>query len=298
MSMPDAQCKTCGASSRFVFTKTILSKYDVAFFQCRDCGFMQTERPYWLQETYGSSSDAFDTGLVARPLAFGDVTEQLIMRCFDPAGRFVDYGGAHGVFVRHMRDKGFDFYRYDKYAENIFARYFDVSDLPRKERNFELLTSFEVFEHFEDPIKELEELFSLSKNLLFSTFLQPRADASELREWWYLAELHGQHISFYTEKALRSLAERFGCYFHSNGCDLHLFTPRKLAGFTFPRPGPRKPPSLVRACSRLVHRLGRLRGRPAVPHPTTLIMKDAEWVKAQLLEGRSPGRVDESGGQG
>src|SRR5574337_1100878 len=214
MNTLNTQCNICGSSSHYIFTKTILLKYEVSYFQCQNCGFVQTEKPYWLEETYQSSFYAIDTGLIARPLTFGQVTEKLIMQYFNPTGRFVVYGGANGLFVRLMRDKGFNFYRYDKYAKNIYALCFDITNLPKENHKFELLTSFEVFEHFENPLEELSELFSLSKNVLCSTFLLPHVtESDEWKDWWYLAELHGQHISFYTVKAMKIIAERFGCFY-------------------------------------------------------------------------------------
>jgi len=36
------------------------------------------------------------------------------------------------VYVRLMRDEGYNFYRQDVYCENIFAKSFDVEDLKEK----------------------------------------------------------------------------------------------------------------------------------------------------------------------
>ncbi len=49
------------------------------------------------------------------------------------------------MFVRLMRDNGFDFYRSDRQCENLFAKGFEASlDVSP---SYELLTAFEVFEH-------------------------------------------------------------------------------------------------------------------------------------------------------
>ena len=65
-----------------------------------------------------------------------------------------------------MRDIGFDFYRYDKFSENLLARGFEY-----KNGGIELITCFEAFEHFDKPIEEIENMFKISKNILFSTEL-------------------------------------------------------------------------------------------------------------------------------
>jgi 2-polyprenyl-3-methyl-5-hydroxy-6-metoxy-1,4-benzoquinol methylase len=287
MNTSNANCKICGSTSAFIFTKRILLKYDVSYFQCSNCGFMQTEIPYWLEETYQASFYAIDTGLIARPLRFGQVTDRLIMQYFNPNAKFVDFGGANGVFVRLMRDKGFDFYRYDRYAKNIYALGFDIKDLPEEEHRFELVTSFEVLEHFENPLENLRDLFLLSNNILFSTFLQPHSDKSELQTWWYLAELHGQHISFYTVKALKFIAEKFSCYYYSNDIDLHLFTPKKIRNFGFYSSYSNSIPYKIKYLSlKAVDRFyNRLLRNTVVSHPQTLTFKDSDWVKEQFIKG-------------
>jgi len=67
----------------------------------------------------------------------------------------LDYGGGHGVFVRIMRDFGFDFRWSDCYATNIYARGFEGDVHLRHE----LVTAFEVFEHLVDVRAELAALF-------------------------------------------------------------------------------------------------------------------------------------------
>ena len=42
--------------------------------------------------------------------------------------KFLDYGGGYGILVRLMRDVGYDFYWFDKYSQNIFAKGFECKD--------------------------------------------------------------------------------------------------------------------------------------------------------------------------
>jgi hypothetical protein len=101
----------------------------------------------------------------------------------------MDFGGGHGIFTRIMRDCGFDFYHYDKYAENLFAAGFEAN-LGQK---YNLITSFENFEHFVNPIEEIEKLIKMSDTLYFSTSLIPSAYPS-IKDWWYYSPNTGQHI--------------------------------------------------------------------------------------------------------
>ncbi len=90
-----------------------------------------------------------DVFLVSRPLNHSQITENLILNYFDYTAKFIDYGGGVGVFTRIMRDRGLQFYRQDKYTQNLFAQYFDIADLNIDQRHFELATCFEVLEHLE-----------------------------------------------------------------------------------------------------------------------------------------------------
>ena len=86
-----------------------------------------------------------------------------LVRTFFPerGARFLDYGGGYGLFVRMMRDRGFDFYRQDIHCENILADQFDLMDLPAGSK-FAMLTAIEVFEHLQDPVAELGYMLQLS----------------------------------------------------------------------------------------------------------------------------------------
>jgi hypothetical protein len=193
---------------------------------------MQTEIPYWLEEAYSSAFTKTDTGLLARPIRFSKILECNIIKHFESDSQYLDYGGGNGVFVRLMRDLGFNFYRYDKYAENLYANFFDLTDLPVNTRKFELATAIEVAEHFEDPIKSFSEIFSFSESLFFTTFLQPK-DEKELNAWWYLSPIHGQHISFYNKRTLEYIALKFNKNLFSDNNEIHIMTSKKLSNINF-----------------------------------------------------------------
>jgi hypothetical protein len=98
----------------------MLAKYDVVYFRCASCGFVQTEEPHWLPESYSSAINDVDIGPINRAITSSRLLEGIILTSFDKAGKFVDYGGGHGVLVRLMRDRGFDFYWRDPHCENLF----------------------------------------------------------------------------------------------------------------------------------------------------------------------------------
>lgn len=118
-------CKICQNSIEFFFCGRIFDKYSVKYFHCKCCNFVQTEDPYWLDEAYKSPIQASDTGLLARNIDIAKIVAVLIVLFFRRDGKFVDYAGGRGIFVRLMRDIGFDFEWCDLYAKNLFAEYFD-----------------------------------------------------------------------------------------------------------------------------------------------------------------------------
>ncbi|MCJ7552618.1 MAG: class I SAM-dependent methyltransferase [Ignavibacteriaceae bacterium] len=220
-------CKICNSSAPLVFKEKVLKKYDVEFYQCDKCGFLFSEEPYWIEEAYGNAITYSDSGIILRNIQFSKICSVTIDLFFNRKDRFLDYAGGYGLFTRMMRDYGFDFYWTDKYCENLFAKGFEHDE--KVDSKFEIVTAFEVFEHFVDPVVELEKILSFSNNVIFSTELlsQPIPDP---KEWWYYSFIHGQHISFYTYKSLSLLAKRFNLNFYSMG-NIHIITDKKLNEF-------------------------------------------------------------------
>ena len=118
----------CGAHAELFGRATVLGKYDVAYFRCRQCDFVQTEQPYWLNEAYASPISSIDLGLLDRNYRLAEITTRLTNRVFTTAEPCVDYGGGYGVFDRLMRNRGIPFYHRDPMAKNLFAAGFEARD--------------------------------------------------------------------------------------------------------------------------------------------------------------------------
>jgi hypothetical protein len=224
-------CSICNSPSQRAFTAKILSKYDVSYFSCPECGFLQTEKPHWLDEAYRHTLNSEDTSVLQRNWYYADVVSSVIFSLFDRHGKFLDFGGGYGVLTRLLRDKGFDCYWRDPNAENIFASGFEYG---AGIAQVELLTCIECFEHFVDPRKEIETILGISSNIFFATQLLP-SPVPKPEEWDYYGLTHGQHISFYSLKTLHYLAQSFGLQVHSNGTYMHLFTQKNIGNWKFRR---------------------------------------------------------------
>ncbi len=215
---PPTTCKVCGTPSAFFGRTDVLRKYSVQYFRCERCGFIQTEEPYWLEEAYSAAIAIQDVGIMQRNLANCEVTSAVLNLLFPKWSSAIDFGGGHGVLVRLMRDKGFNFYWSDLHATNDYACGFECQE----GLTYDFLTAFEVLEHLTDPVADLSELMSISDNVFVSTYTLPEP-APRLPDWWYYVPTTGQHIAFYTAEALRILAARFGRSLLSVG-PYHLFT--------------------------------------------------------------------------
>jgi hypothetical protein len=207
---------------------TVLGRHDVRYYACSNCGFVQTEEPYWLSAAYAESIARSDIGIISRTYKMANLTTTVIGAFFSPKGRYVDYGGGSGMFVRVMRDRGFDFRWTDPFTQNQYARGFEAEP----GQKYELVTAFEVFEHIPDPVGGVEAMLSYTDSILFGTILLP-AHRPAPDDWWYYTLDTGQHVSLYSRRSLETLAARFGLRFYTNGRSYHLFCRKHLAPGAF-----------------------------------------------------------------
>jgi hypothetical protein len=266
------QSKITGGPTSLLFTASILNKYDVKYYRCNQTGFIQTQEPYWLNEAYSSAITKLDVGLTYRNITLSDRVSKILIRDFNPKGVFLDYAGGYGLFTRLMRDKGFYFYHTDQYCQNIFAEYFELNDLPPNTR-FELVTAFEVFEHLPQPLLEIKKMLEFTDTLLFSTELQPKK-LEKVEDWAYFSTETGQHISFYNEPALQSIADELGYQFYTDSKFLHLFTKVK---FNHNPLKTTKDSFLLRKAKKFVNKTERNLGMPE-----SLLMRDWKYIKDKL----------------
>lgn len=270
--------KITGGETTLLFTAKLLDKYTVSYYRCNQTGFIQTEEPYWLAEAYSSAIANLDVGLVLRNLNMVKVVEPVINNFFDHKKEFLDFAGGYGLFTRLMRDKGFDFYNTDKFCQNVFAQYFDLADEPHPDK-FEMLTAFEVFEHLNDPMQEIAELFKYSDNILFSTEIVP--DISNIKsvdDWWYFVPEIGQHVAFYTIEALEYIAQKNDTNLYSNGRSVHLFSKKVFNKNPLPPLEPARDPFVLRKLKKLVKSMSE---QPMVHDG--LLDHDVKYIKSKIL---------------
>jgi Methyltransferase domain len=206
---------------RLLFRHQVLGRHEADYYLDEETGYIFAKSPFWLDEAYASAIAITDTGCVARNVRNVEITKLSLGKA-DFRGRGVDLGGGHGLFVRGMRDAGYDFYWTDKYAANIFARGFEADA-----GKYEIATAFEILEHLENPfqfLREAKEKFGF-ETCFFSATCFDESNVPDLG-WWYWSFETGQHISFFSQRALAWMAGMLGMSLWHIKDDIYAFSVR------------------------------------------------------------------------
>jgi Methyltransferase domain len=218
---PQSKCRACGSIAKYLHGGEVLD-IKIDYFECSNCGYVQTEKPYWLERAYRSAINDSDTGIMLRNTANVQIILSTLLAMHEIDGKVVDCAGGYGILVRLLRDCGIDAFWSDPYCANLVAKGFDY-----KGGAAQLVTVFEAFEHFVDPGDEMDALLRIAPNILLSTEIVA-SPAPAQSAWWYYGREHGQHIGFFRISTLEKLARDRGKFFTTNGVSHHLITERPI----------------------------------------------------------------------
>jgi len=217
-------CRVCKKpNGKSIFSAIIFDK-EVKYYECKNCSYVQTEFPYWIDRAYKDSLTNSDTGILQRNLMNAKYVLASLILLKNRNLKVLDYAGGIGILTRLLRDYGINAFWYDKFCANILARNFEYN----KNLKIDLITAFEVFEHLVDPEKEVENLIKKSRNILISTDLIP-SPTPAITDWWYYGTEHGQHIGFFRIKTLEYIASKHNLCFKSNGYSMHFFSDKPIS---------------------------------------------------------------------
>jgi hypothetical protein len=121
----DETCRICQSKSIKKIFEARLLQHEVSYFECETCSYVQTEKPYWLEQAYSSAISGTDTGIVQRNYICAKKATNICVLLNIRNQPIIDHAGGYGLFVRIMRDIGFNTFWQDKYCQNLLARGFE-----------------------------------------------------------------------------------------------------------------------------------------------------------------------------
>ena len=93
--------------------------YDLIYSECKNCGYVQTQNPTWLELSYSEPINSSDVGIVSRNLNNARLTVVAINALGLKNPSVLDACGGYGMLTRILRDYGFDTYWSDPYCKFI-----------------------------------------------------------------------------------------------------------------------------------------------------------------------------------
>lgn len=147
-------------------------------------------------------------------------------------GKLLDVGCAVGVFLSMARDRGWDVMGVDvspfavSYAREklgLDAVAGELEDVELPDKHFDVITLWDVIEHFPDPIATLREVRRILKDdgILFVNTPNEESLLKVLTRFFYRATAgtvtypvrkmyHQWHLSYFTARSLRTVLEQSG----------------------------------------------------------------------------------------
>lgn len=153
------ECRCCSKNIKSQLFSAKLHGKNVAYFSCDNCGYVQTEEPTWLKDSYTSVINRSDTGIMQRNLSNLSLVLSTLILMKNRNAQVVDYAGGYAFLVRLLRDAGVNALWSDPYCENLVAKGFEYET----KNIVNLVTAFESFEHFVRPCEEMVKLLNIAQ---------------------------------------------------------------------------------------------------------------------------------------
>lgn len=213
------RCRLCSGTLTYTWTLKTLKQYYANYFECNDCHSLLVINPFWLSEAYQKEDEL---ALTANPDQgrFGrNFTTYLYIQALTHSGlirkshNIVDFGGGYGLLTAMLRQSGYDAWTFDEYIDKpLLSGNYHIDDLSViPDQSVDVITAFEVLEHLSDPVstwRHIRRILKEDGTLLVSTCLYDAAVHQQ--DWFYLTPEQGQHITLWSDSALRKYAKDFG----------------------------------------------------------------------------------------
>jgi hypothetical protein len=199
-----------------------MSGVPIYYRRCANCEFLFTDafddwsdeqfKTYIYNDEYKLVDPDYQT---ERPRANADVVARY-WGALKAQTRVLDYGGGNDTFCAALRDAGFPIaVTYDPMVP-AYAK--------RPEGKYDLVTSFETFEHLPNPAAGIASILESAADpglIFFSTLLQPDDFDQQGLNWWYVGPRNG-HVSLFSKQALMIAWGRHGYKVASLAPSMHF----------------------------------------------------------------------------
>lgn len=200
----------CDFSTHCMRSQVVIpaSGIPVPYYRCSQCGFVFT--PFmdefsdedFKTRIYNEDYTRIDPGFDGERAAFQ--TRMLLDNFGGEAITLCDYGGGRGHLANLINASG------TRMRAVSWDPYFDQSTRPQS--RFDMVVSYEVFEHSPDPRATFKDMLSFcddNRLLLMTTLCQP-PDIAQLKTGWWYCSPRNAHISLHTRQSLQVLADEAG----------------------------------------------------------------------------------------
>lgn len=176
-----------------------------SFYACQNCGGVMRARDQWLtskkeEQRYEKHENDVDN------LGYQEFVMPIVkavQKDFLPTAQGLDFGCGPGpVAAKLLTDSGFSIELYDPF---FYDRRAALNE------KYDFILCCEVIEHFYNPKKEFQRLYSLLKpngNLYCKTGILTAENRQNFSPWWYKND--PAHVFFFSEETLQYIQKKFG----------------------------------------------------------------------------------------
>ncbi|WP_432667401.1 class I SAM-dependent methyltransferase [Wukongibacter baidiensis] len=196
--MDNVACKICNSETKVIEDQ----QFNLNYYWCTNCEFIFIDENHIISgkdelKEYVKHENSFENE------GYVNMFKRFIETSIGPyktnIRNVLEFGCGPGpVLAKLLKNEGFEVDMYDPYfaPERVFEN-----------KEYDLITSTEVFEHFKDPmdnIRLLKEHLNDNGLLAIMTLFHPK-DEEKFKNWWYRRDV--THISFYTPETFRYIAD-------------------------------------------------------------------------------------------
>ncbi|HKL13630.1 MAG TPA: class I SAM-dependent methyltransferase [Halanaerobiales bacterium] len=141
---------------------------------------------------------------------FKEFIKKLFIEHLDEINEVLEYGCGPGpVLADILENKGLNVTKYDP---------FFYPDLKFQDQQYDLITSTEVFEHFQDPKEEITKLIKLMKpNAYLAVMTSFHNQIDHFKDWWYRRD--STHITFYNLNTFKYIENNYPLQIIKTDCE-------------------------------------------------------------------------------